>query len=247
MGEFFPDAILFDGTWFEFNRVQLVRLIVLAVVLIAMCVIASRAKLVPGRLQSVVELIIDFVNNNIIANTLGLKDGKRFAPMLITMFFFILSMNLAGVIPGLNLAGTSVIGLPLLLALWTFVTYVGAGIKKHGFLGYIKSETMPPGIPWPIYILLIPIELLQVVVVRWASLTIRLLANMVAGHMMIVVFIGMTHALLFSGVWLIAISPFAGAMAIGIYGFEIFVGALQAFIFTMLTAVYIQLATADEH
>ena len=247
MGEFFPEAILFDGTWFEFNRVQLVRLIVLAVVLIAMCVIASRAKLVPGRLQSVVELIIDFVNNNIIANTLGLKDGKRFAPMLITMFFFILSMNLAGVIPGLNLAGTSVIGLPLLLALWTFVTYVGAGIKKHGFLGYIKSETMPPGIPWPIYILLIPIELLQVVVIRWASLTIRLLANMVAGHMMIVVFIGMTHALLFSGDWLIAISPFAGVMAIGIYGFEIFVGALQAFIFTMLTAVYIQLATADEH
>ncbi|MGO1895026.1 MAG: F0F1 ATP synthase subunit A, partial [Brachybacterium sp.] len=190
---------------------------------------------------------IDFVNNNIIANTLGLKDGKRFAPMLITMFFFILSMNLAGVLPGLNLAGTSVIGLPLLLALWTFVTYVGAGIKKHGFLGYLKSETMPPGIPWPIYILLIPIELLQVVVIRWASLTIRLLANMVAGHMMIVVFIGMTHALLFSGDWLIAISPFAGAMAIGIYGFEIFVGALQAFIFTMLTAVYIQLATSDEH
>ncbi|WP_262423968.1 F0F1 ATP synthase subunit A [Brachybacterium sp. Z12] len=144
-GEFFPEALLFEGTWFEFNRVQLVRLIVLAVVLIAMCIIASRAKLVPGRVQSVIELVIDFVNNNIIANTLGLKDGKRFAPMLITMFFFILSMNLAGVIPGLNLAGTSVIGLPLLLALWTFVTYVGAGIKKHGFLGYLKSETMPPG------------------------------------------------------------------------------------------------------
>lgn len=247
MGEFFPDAILFDGTWFEFNRVQLVRLIVLAVVLIAMCVIASRAKLVPGRLQSVVELIIDFVNNNIIANTLGLKDGKRFAPMLITMFFFILSMNLAGVIPGLNLAGTSVIGLPLLLALWTFVTYVGAGIKKHGFLGYIKSETMPPGIPWPIYILLIPIELLQVVVIRWASLTIRLLANMVAGHIMLVVFIGLTQGLLLSGSWLVAISPFAGALAIGIYGFEIFVAALQAFIFTILAAVYIQMATSDEH
>ena len=247
LGEFFPDAILFEGTVFEFNRVQLVRLIVLAAVLIFMCIVASRAKLVPGRVQSAVELVIDFVNNNIIANTLGLKDGKRFAPMLITMFVFILSMNLAGVVPGLNLAGTSVIGLPLLMALWTFVTYVGAGIRKHGFLGYLRAETMPPGIPWPIYILLIPIELLQVVVIRWASLTIRLLANMVAGHMMIVVFIGMTHALLFSGDWLIAISPFAGAMAIGIYGFEIFVAALQAFIFTMLTAVYIQLATSDEH
>lgn len=219
----------------------------LVVVLVFMCIVASRAKLVPGRVQSVVELLMDFVNNSIIANTLGLKEGRRFAPMLITMFVFILAMNLTGVVPGLNLAGTSVIGLPLLLALWTFVTYVGAGIRKHGVLGYFRSETMPPGIPWPIYILLIPIELLQVVVIRWASLTIRLLANMVAGHMMIVVFIGMTHALLFSGDWIIAISPFAGVMAIGIYGFEIFVAALQAFIFTMLTAVYIQLATSDEH
>lgn len=226
---------------------QLVRLIILIAVLLFTCIIASRSKLVPGRLQSAVELIFEFVNNSIIANTLGLRDGRRFAPMLITMFLFILSMNLAGVVPGLNLAGTSVVGLPLLLALWTFVTYVAAGMKKHGVLGYLKAETMPPGIPWPIYFLLVPIELLQVVVIRWASLTIRLLANMVAGHMMIVVFIGMTHALLFSGDWLIAISPFSGAMAIGIYGFEIFVAALQAFIFTMLTAVYIQLATADEH
>ncbi|MBB5831101.1 F0F1 ATP synthase subunit A [Brachybacterium aquaticum] len=229
---------------------QLVRLIILFAVLVFMCIVASRAKLVPGRVQSVVEILIDFVKNNIIANTLGLKDGARFAPMLTTMFIFILAMNLAGVIPGLNLAGTSVIGLPLLLALWTFVTYVGAGIKKHGFLGYLKAETMPPGIPWPIYILLIPIELLQVVVIRWASLTIRLLANMVAGHMMIVVFIGMTHGLLLMALDLNPaglIAPFAGVMAIGIYGFEIFVAALQAFIFTMLTAVYIQLATSDEH
>lgn len=248
LSEFFPDAILFEGTWFEFNRVQLVRLIILVVMLLFLGIVASRSKLVPSRVQSMVELLIEFVNTTIIANTLGLRDGRKFAPMLTTMFFFILAMNLAGVIPGLNLAGTSVIGLPLLLALWTFVTYVGAGIAKHGgVLRYIKAETMPPGIPWPIYILLIPIELLQVTVIRWASLTIRLLANMVAGHMMIVVFIGMTHALLLSGTWLMAIAPFAGAMAIGIYGFEIFVAALQAFIFTMLTSVYIQLATSEEH
>jgi F-type H+-transporting ATPase subunit a len=212
-----------------------------------MCIIASRAKLVPGRAQSVVEMILEFVDNTIIANTLGERNGKQYAPMLVTIFFLILSMNLAGVIPGLNLAGTSVIGLPLLLALWTFATYVIFGIKKHGFLGYLKHETMPPGVPKPIYILLIPIEFLQVVLIRWASLTIRLLANMVAGHIMLVVFIGLTQALLFSGSWLIAVSPFAGALSIGIYGFEMFVAALQAFIFTMLTAVYINMATADEH
>ncbi|GAB2545885.1 F0F1 ATP synthase subunit A [Brachybacterium huguangmaarense] len=226
---------------------QLVRLVILTVVLVTMCIIASRAKLVPGRAQSIVELLIEFVNSSIIANTLGLRDGRRFAPMLITMFFLIFAMNLGGVIPGMNLAGTSVIGLPLLLALWTFVTYVVSGVRKHGLGGYLKHETMPPGVPKPIYLLLVPIEFLQVAVIRWASLTIRLLANMVAGHMMLVVFIGLTQALLFSGSWLIAASPLSGALAIGIYGFEIFVAALQAFIFTMLSAVYIQMATADEH
>jgi len=247
LSEFFPDAILFAGTPFEFNRVQLVRLIVLAVVLITMSVIAARARLVPGKAQSIVELLIEFVHSSIIENTLGMREGRKFAPMLITMFFLIFAMNLAGVIPGLNLAGTSVIGLPLLLALWTFGTYVFFGVKKHGLAGYLKHETMPPGVPKPIYLLLVPIEFLQVVLIRWASLTIRLLANMVAGHIMLVVFIGLTQAMLFSGSWLIAASPLGGALAIGIYGFEMFVAALQAFIFTMLSAVYIQMATSDEH
>lgn len=247
LAEFFPDPILFEGTFFEFNRVQLVRLIVLVVVLVGMSVLASRAKLVPGRGQSMVELLIEFIEDSVIANTLGLREGRKYAPMIITMFFTVLAFNLAGVVPGLNLAGTSVIGFPLLLALWTFVTYLYFGIKKRGLAGYLKHETMPPGVPGPLYLLLVPIELLQVAVVRWASLTIRLLANMVAGHMMMVVFIGLTHALLLSGTWLMAIAPLSGALAIGIYGFEIFVAFLQAFIFAMLTAVYIQMATGDEH
>ena len=223
------------------------RLVVLVVVLAVMALIASRAKLVPGRVQSVAELLIEFVHTNIIENTLGMREGRKYAPMLVTMFFIILAMNLAGVVPGLNLAGTSVIGMPLLLALWTFGTYVFFGVKKHGFGGYLKHETMPPGLPKPIYLLLVPIEFLQVVLIRWGSLTIRLLANMVAGHIMLVVFIGLTQGLLFSASWLMAVSPLSGALAIGIYGFEIFVAALQAFIFTMLSAVYIQMATADEH
>lgn len=223
------------------------RLIVVVVTLLILCIIARRARLVPGRAQSVVEMIFDFVDHSIIENTLGLRNGRRFAPMLVTMFFFIFAMNLAGVVPGLNLAGTSVVGMPLLLALWTFATYVYFGVKKHGFGGYLKHETMPPGVPKPIYALLIPIEFLQVILLRWASLTIRLLANMMAGHLMLVIFIGMSEALLLSGSWLIAVSPLTSALALAIYGFEIFVAALQAFIFTMLSAVYIQMATADEH
>lgn len=247
LAEFFPKPILFAGTPFEFNRVQLVRLIVVVVVLVVMAIIASRAKLVPGRIQGAVEWVLEFIDNVIIANTLGLREGKRYAPMLVTMFIFILTMNLAGIIPGLNLAGTSVVGFPLACALWTFLVYLISGLRKHGLAGYLKNETMPPNVPKPLYLLLVPIELLQVVLIRWASLTLRLLANMMAGHLMILIFLGMTDAFLVAGTWMIALSPVTAAVSFAIYGFEIFVAALQAFIFTMLSAVYIQMATADGH
>ncbi|EYT48201.1 F0F1 ATP synthase subunit A [Brachybacterium muris] len=247
MDEFFPDPILFAGTPFEFNRIQLVRLIILAAVLIFMCIVASRSKLVPGRVQSVVEMLVEFVHKNIVVNVLGEKDGRRFGPWLITVFVLILAMNLGFMVPGLNMSGTAVIGIPLLLALATFVIYVAAGIKEHGVGGYLKHATMPPGVPGVVYILLIPIELIQVFVVRWASLTIRLLANMVGGHMIIVVLIGLTHALVVSLSWLTVLSPLAGALSLGVFAFKIFVAALQAFIFTILSAVYIQMAVTDEH
>nr|WP_106507035.1 F0F1 ATP synthase subunit A [Brachybacterium timonense] len=245
--EFFPAPILFEGTFFEFNRIQLVRLVIMAAVLIFMCVVASRARLVPGRVQSSVELLIDFVDKQIVVNTLGEKDGKRFAPWLIMIFFLILTMNLGFMVPGLNMSGTAVIGIPLLLALATFVIYVVSGIREHGVGGYLRNQTMPPGVPGIMYVLLVPIELLQVLVVRWASLTIRLLANMVGGHLIIAVLIGLTHALVISLNWLMAVSPFAIALSLGVFAFKIFVAALQAFIFTILSAVYIQMAIADEH
>lgn len=247
LSEFFPPAILFEGTPFEFNRIQLVRLLVIAAVLLFFCIVASRAKLVPGRTQSVVEVLLGFVQNSIVLPVLGERDGKRFAPMLVTMFILILAMNLAGMFPGLNMAGTAVIGLPLVLAVWTFGTYVVSGIKEHGLGGYLRNATMPPGVPGVIYLLLVPIELIQVFVVRWASLTIRLMANMMGGHMLIVVLIGITHALFFSLSWLTTIFPLAGALGLLVFGFKIFVAALQAFIFTILSAVYIQMAVSDEH
>nr|WP_058234264.1 F0F1 ATP synthase subunit A [Devriesea agamarum] len=247
MKEFFPEAIFGQGTFFEFNRIQLVRLVVVVVVCVTLCLIASRAKLVPGKAQSALELVMDFVDRNIVVGVLGIREGKRFAPMLTTIFIVVLAMNLSGAVPGLNIAGTSVVGMPLALALWTFVTYVYFGVRKHGLAGYLKHETMPPGLPKPIYLLLVPIEFLQVVLIRWGSLTIRLLANMVAGHMMLAVFVSMSQALLLGAWWMKAMSPLSFGLSLGIYGFEIFVAILQAFIFAMLSAVYIQMATSDEH
>lgn len=201
----------------------------------------------PGRTQSIVEMLIEFVDKQIVVNTLGERDGKRFAPWLITVFVLILVMNLGFMVPGLNMSGTAVIGLPLLLALATFIIYVVSGIRAHGVGGYLKHATMPPGVPGVVYLLLVPIELLQVFIVRWASLTIRLLANMVGGHMIIAVLIGLTHFLVVSLSWVTIVSPFAAALSMGVFAFKIFVAALQAFIFTILSAVYIQMAISDEH
>ncbi|HJB11123.1 MAG TPA: F0F1 ATP synthase subunit A [Candidatus Brachybacterium merdavium] len=247
VGEFFPPAIFGEGTIFEFNRIQLVRLLLIAATLIFFCIVAQRAKLVPGRLQSVVELLFEFVEKNIVVNALGEKDGKRYAPWLITVFVLILVMNLGFMVPGMNMSGTAVIGIPLLLALSTFVIYVVSGIRKFGVGGYLKNATMPPGVPGVVYILLIPIELIQVFVVRWASLAIRLLANMIGGHMIIVVLIGLTHALVIALSALTVISPLAAGLSLLVFAFKIFVAALQAFIFTILSAVYIQMAIAEDH
>lgn len=187
------------------------------------------------------------MNKNIVVAVLGEKDGKRFAPWLISTFALILVMNLGFMVPGLNMSGTAVIGIPLLLALATFAIYVVSGIKAHGVGGYLRHATAPPGVPKVVYILLIPIEVIQVFVVRWASLTIRLLANMIGGHMIIVVLIGLTHFMVVSLSFLTIAAPLAGGLSLLVFAFKIFVAALQAFIFTILSAVYIQMAVTDEH
>lgn len=187
------------------------------------------------------------MNKNIVVAVLGEKDGKRFGPWLISTFVLILVMNLGFMVPGLNMSGTAVIGFPLLLALATFVIYVVSGIRAHGVGGYLRNATAPPGVPKVVYILLIPIEVIQVFIVRWASLTIRLLANMVGGHMIIVVLIGLTHFMVASLSFLTIAAPLAGGLSMLVFAFKIFIAGLQAFIFTILSAVYIQMAITDEH
>lgn len=247
ISEFFPPAIFFEGTPFEFNRIQLVRVIVMLALLTWLWLGTRRAKLVPTRAQSVVEVCLDFVRVQIVEEVLGKEVGRRFLPMLTTIFFVIISMNLAGVVPFLNIQGTSVIALPLLLALWVFVTYLYAGFRKQG-PGYLKTALFPSGMPWVMYFLITPIEILQVFVLRPFTLALRLLANMMAGHLMLVLCFAATNFLLLEGGGLIKLTgalTFVGA--IGITLFEVFIAFIQAFIFTILAAVYIQLALEEDH
>lgn len=204
--------------------------------------------LVPGKLQYAGESAYGFVRNGIGLETIG-KEGLRFVPFLATLFFFIAVNNLFGIIPPFQLPGTSKIAIPLGLAVIVWVIYNYLGIKRAGFFGYFKAMMFPPGIPAPVYILLAPIELLSNVVVRPVTLCLRLTLNMFAGHLVLVLFIlGGEYLLLeyggIVGVLAGSVSIFASII---VTFFEAFIQLLQAYVFTLLAALYIGGALVDEH
>ncbi|MBX9243947.1 F0F1 ATP synthase subunit A [Actinotalea ferrariae] len=247
IAEFFPAPFLFEGTPFEMNRIILVRLLVTAVLVLVFVLAARRAKLVPGRGQNVAEMLLDFVRVNIAQETLG-HNARRFVPMLTTIFFAVLAMNLTGVVPFLNIASTSLIGMPLVLAAWVYVMYLGVGIKKFGVGGYLKNNLFPPGLPPFLYVLVTPIEALQVFVFRPATLALRLTANMIAGHLILVLCFGATHFFLFQASGAMkAFSAMSLVAGVAFTLFEILVAALQAYIFALLAAVYLNMAVEEEH
>jgi len=248
--DFFPPAVLFEGTPFELNRIMLIRLLGVAVLLLLVGLGVRRMKLVPGRGQVMTEFALGFVRNNIIIETLGEKDGRRFMPILMSFFFLIVTLNLTGVVPGLQIAGTSVIGQALILAIIAWVMFIYAGMKKAP-VGYWKNSLFIPGVPWVLYILLTPLEFFSTFILRPITLTLRLLMNMVSGHLLIILCWSATQFFFFT---LLGSGNLLGLLGVGTFvfgtawlAFEIFVALLQAYVFTFLAAIYIQLALADEH
>jgi F-type H+-transporting ATPase subunit a len=131
-----------------------------------------------------------------------------------------------------------------------YVMFVYAGFRKHS-IGYLKNALVIPGVPWPLHILLIPLEFLSTFILRPITLALRLLMNMVAGHMLLVLCFTATHFFFFT---VLASGNFIGLLGIGTFAFgvaftvlELFVAVLQAYVFTILTAIYIQMSLADGH
>ncbi|MCV2394087.1 F0F1 ATP synthase subunit A [Actinotalea sp. M2MS4P-6] len=247
IAEFFPDPIFFAGTPFEINRIILVRLFTTVVLVTIFVIGARRAKVVPGRFQNVLEMGLDFVRVNIAEEILG-HNARRFVPLLTTIFFSILFFNITGVIPFLNIATTALIGMPIVLALWVYVTYLWAGVSKFGVGGYLKNSLFPPGLPAFLYVLVTPIEALQVFLFRPATLALRLTANMISGHLILVLCFSATQFFLFeAGGALKAASLLSLGAGIAFTLFEILVAALQAYIFTLLSAAYLNMAVEEEH
>ncbi|WP_222851586.1 F0F1 ATP synthase subunit A [Phytoactinopolyspora mesophila] len=245
--DFFPPAILFEGTPFEFTRVNMIQVLMTVAIATLFILAFRRPQVVPRGLQNIGELAVNFVQTYVIDSIMGEK-GRRYLPYLVTLFFFILALNLAGIVPGLNLAGTSVVAVPAMLAVISWLVFNIAGIRKHGFGQYMKVNLFPPGVPIPVYILLTPIEFLSTFILRPITLTIRLLANMMAGHLMLVLFFAGAHYLLLEADWILRpLGLGAAAMGLGVTAFEILISVLQAYIFTLLTALYIAGAESESH
>lgn len=242
IGDFFPEAIFGQGTLFEFNRLTLARVVMIGLLSLFTVLAVRNVSRIPGRGQAVFELAAEFIRSNIAVEMLGNKLGRRYAPVLAMLFLGIFFLNISGVLPGINVAATSVIAVPMVFALFTYVTFIGAGIREQGFVHFFQSQLFPSGLPKLMYFIITPIEFLSNFIVRPVTLTLRLLCNMIAGHLLL----GMTYlgttVLLQELSALTAVSLFTGAAMVIMTGFEIFVAFLQAYIFTILSAVYIKLS-----
>jgi F-type H+-transporting ATPase subunit a len=211
-------------------------------------IMARKTALVPSKGQFLGETAYMFVRNSIARDTIG-HDFRRYVPLLIALFSFILVNNLWGIFPLTLLPTTAHVGWAYGLAGLVWVTYNGVGIRKWGGIGYLKHVTIPPGVPTWMYPLVIPLEFLSNIIVRPVTLSLRLFANMFAGHLLVLVFVlGGEYLLLHSESLVNKVAGVAALLfSLAIFGLELFVQCLQAYIFTMLTAQYISSATAEEH
>jgi F-type H+-transporting ATPase subunit a len=236
-----PD-FAFDGTPMAMNKTVLIYLVAMGLTLALFLIAGRRRSLVPVGLQTVAESGIEFIENGVVKPTMG-AGGEKFVPLLTSMFFFIFFTNIFEVIPFVQFPANARMALPIAMAVLVWLIYNYQGFKNHG-LSYITKSIFPSGVPLAVLPLVAVIELLQLVIIRPASLAIRLWANMVAGHLLLVTF-AVLSATLWSSTYVGAVAPFV--MLILMTGFEILVSFLQAFIFTILTAVYIDSATHIEH
>ncbi len=235
-----------------FNKIALIA-VCAALIGIVLFLLASRRDplLAPTGSRNLAETTIEFIEEGIVMQTLG-KSGLRWTPFLLSLFIFIFLCNIPGVIPIIAMPATARIAIPLSLALLVWVIYIGTGIKHQG-LGYFGHLLWPPGVPTALKPLVGAIEFISTIIVTPFSLTVRLMANMLAGHILLVTFALLTEALLFAETkqaFLVPMSILPFGMLIFLTGFEVLVAFLQAYIFTILAAVYINNSTVghgDEH
>jgi len=231
------------------NRTMILTILAALVVVVFFYLALRKREVVPGKLQTLAESALGFVRDEISIGIIGREHGLKYFPYLASIFFFILVGNLLEVFPLTLFPIASRIGLPVFLALVTWVIFLIAGIRAQGFGGYFGHLIWPPGVPVALKPLVGIIELVSTILVRPFSLAVRLFANMAAGHVMLSllllsswVFLGSLPTGNLNGAW----GLLWAALGLFIYLFEILVAVLQAYIFTLLSAVYIQTSVEVE-
>jgi F-type H+-transporting ATPase subunit a len=243
------DSFLFEPLFtvggVEFNKPMLLALLGTLVIGGFFWAAFARPKVVPGKLQMVGEAGYDFVRREIVYSTMGKKEGEKYVPYMVSLFFFIWLMNLWSIIPVAQFPVTSVIAFPAGLAAMVWLTWMTLNFKRNGFVGGIKNLCYMPGLPKAIYPLLVPIEFMSNVIVRPFTHAVRLFANMFAGHLLLLIF-SIASWYLLNGIG-IAYAAVSFVMVIVMTLFELFIQALQAYVFVVLASSYIEGALHAEH
>jgi F-type H+-transporting ATPase subunit a len=227
---------LFSVGGFHFTKPMLLAVVSAVVVIAFFWKAFARPKLVPGTTQNLAEMGILFVRDQVLRPMMG-KQGDNYLPFLVSLFFFIWMMNLMEIIPVAQFPAMSRIAFPVALMLMVYVTYTYQSIKRLGLGGYFSSM-VPKGVPVGILLILAPVEIAQYLIVRPFTLAIRLFANMFAGHILVAVFTIASWYLFSAGIGLL-FSATSFILVIALTLFEMLIQALQAYIFTILTAQYI--------
>ncbi len=235
-----------------FNKIALIAVLA-ALIGIVVFLLAARksAATAPRGVRNFAETMVEFIENGIIMQTMG-KAGLKWTPFLLSLFIFIYLCNVPGIIPFFQMPATARIAIPMTLSLLVWITFILVGLKHQG-IGYFGHLLWPPGVPTALKPLVGAIEFVSTILVTPFSLTVRLMANMLAGHILLVTFALLSKSLFEAQTYQIAFIPMGILpffMLVFLTGFEVLVGFLQAYIFTILTAVYINNSMAshgDEH
>jgi F-type H+-transporting ATPase subunit a len=232
------------GSDYGINKVILVYFLAAALTMLIF-ILGNKKQLVPTGAQNLAEMSVEFVEEQIVLPTIGTR-GLKYTPFLISLFFFIFFCNIFEIVPVIQMPATARIALPMFLALLAYVVYHGSGFKEHGPIGYLKHALVPPGVPLPLLFLVVPIEFISKFLVQPFSHTVRLFANLLAGHILLVTFAVLSSALV-TAKWYAIFLPLPVIAVIFFTAFELLVSFLQAYVFALLAGVYIGAAISHEH
>lgn len=241
----FWQPLIGDGP-FAITRPALLMVVSAGLILWFLLATTRKKALVPSKGQMATEAVYGLVRNGIARDLIGSKEFLRFVPLLFSLFMVILVNNIFGVVPPFSFPSMSRIGLPIALTLIVWITFHAVGMRKHGFVGYWKS-LVPSGLPGWIVPVIFFLELITDLFTRPVTLALRLFGNMFAGHLLLVLFITGGYYLLTSGGLLSVAGGVTWIFAFVMFLFELLVEFLQAYVFTLLAALYIAGAVADSH